>query len=241
MACSNDSDSGRGYRLNSVCTFVFALVKKPIPGRALPTTGAAKVVKQMPSASGNVHTFKDVPKPPEPMLRLTLRHKSTWKRFKSTVREFPQQYALRNIEAERQKILQEAYKRGSLSPDDVNVLNQSMREEITRVFDEFKKNLQETIKIEHGESAESALLKIGLVEEITQWLKDLMKWLNEELNAVLSKIKDKGPQWCIQQAECLFQKLYVAFAEHSHPEPQGVPETPEEGEDVVSRLCSLGM
>lgn len=239
MASSSESDSGK---LSAFCTFVFDVVKKPFRARALSAAGPAKIATQIPSSSGNVWAFKDVPKPPEPMLRLTLRHQSSWEKLKSATRQLPQQHALRQIEAKRQRILQEAYKSGSLSQDDVDFLNQSMKAEIDSVFDKFQKNLQETIKIEPGESAEIAREKIQLVKEITKWLESLMKWLTENLNAILSEVENKGPQWCIQQAERLFQELYDAFAERL-PEPaQGVLEAPEEGEDVVSRmlLSSLG-
>ena len=234
MATANGSSSDG--MINSFC----ALFRRNKDSKASEAAKSPeKTVQRVSSSSGNIWTFKDAPKQPAGLLKLTLKHKSHWEKFKSAIQELPRQHALRKIEAEKQKILQEAYKRGSLTPDNVDFFNKAMREEVEEVFGEFRKNLEVVIKIEPNETTQSAIVKVQLVRELTKWLEDLIQWLNEELTVILSKIEDNGPRWCIQQAETLFQKLYVLFTEYN-PEPAAEDANPhdqdqatEEGEDAL--------
>ena len=179
-------------------------------------TGTAKVVEKL---HGNLWTFKDAPKPPRVILKATLKQKSYWEMVKETIspRDITRKLLLRKIESQKQKVLEDAFKRGRLTQDDVDFLNKCMREETREVFEDFQKKIQELVRIEAGEDSRTAMAKIKILKATINWLEELIDWLHGKITAILSKVEVHGPDWCIQQAEELFQGLYAQF---SKPDPE---------------------
>ena len=198
--------------------------------------GPTKVVKNL---SRNLWTFKDAPKPSQEILRITLKQKSYWETFKETVspRGIARKFHLMKIESDKQKVLQDAYKRGQLTQTDVDFLNKCMSDEVREVFEEFRKKLEEIVKIEKGDTADVAMTKLKILEATIGWLEELIDWLHGKLTAILSKIDDMGPNWSIQRAEELFQELFDQFSK-SDPELEvgGVDGTEPEIEQGVEDL-----
>ena len=143
-------------------------------GATLQSGEAMTIVNEKASPGSNVWKLVPAPKPPQEVLKLTLK-RSYWETFVSTVRGLPRQLAVMKIKAEKMRILSEAYKRGSLSKDDADFLNAAMRHDVDAVFDQFEKELKKLLKIEPGELPQSAMVKIELVQQITVWLDNLVQ------------------------------------------------------------------
>ena len=94
-------------------------------GGATLQSGEAMTIEKA-SPGSNVWKLVPAPKPPQEVLKLTLK-RSCWETFVSTVRGLPRQLAVMKIKAEKMRILSEAYKGGSLSKDDADFLNAAMR------------------------------------------------------------------------------------------------------------------
>ena len=156
----------------------------------------------------NVHVLvQDMPKPPEGVLRITLKNPTWWERFKQSLNALSPSQALQALKNEREKILTKARKGQPLTPDEIDFLNQSMRREITKVFDDFKQRAQEAVKITEEDDPDTVYAKLEIAEQLILWLQALFSWMNKKIKEILSKVHEWGADRCIQEIRMVLRDM----------------------------------
>lgn len=154
------------------------------------------------------HLMRDMPKPPEGVLRITLKNPPTWwERFKQSLKTLSPSQVLEALKRERQKILTKAKRGQPLTPDEVDFLNQSMRKEITNVFDDFKQRAQEAVTVTEEDDPDTVLAKLEIAEQLVQWVEALFKWMNKQIEEIFSKVHECGAEHCIQEIRTVLRAM----------------------------------
>ena len=171
----------------------------------------------------NVHVLvQDMPKPPDGVLRITLKNPTWWEKFKQSLKALSPSQALQALKNEREKILTKARKGQPLTSDEVDFLNQSMRREITKVFDNFKQRAQEAVKITEEDDLDTVYAKLEIAEQLIQWLEALFRWMNKQIKEILSKVPEWGADRCIQEIRVLLRDMLsnITGEDHGHDDGQ---------------------
>ena len=112
--------------------------------------------------------------------------------------------------SEKTRILEVVEKRGKISEEEADFLNQATKNNLENILNRFKESFLEQIKLIPGENPEEVELKMSLHDQITQWLKNLFSWLKEKSKEIFSKLKE-AVEWCFKKVGELCEYLWSLF------------------------------
>lgn len=171
-----------------------------------------KELRQKPGTK--MFTFQDIPRRPQMVLRLTLKEKSYWEKFVDTVRSLPTaREFLASLQSEKNKILAKVKKGKSISQDEIDFLNKAMTEEIDGVFDNFKQQTKEVLRIEPEDDPQTIVFKVTLTQNLLKWLDALFEWMMKKIGDILAMVDQHGADWCVKKAKDLFDFMLSKMAE----------------------------
>lgn len=154
-------------------------------------------------------TLTDAPQPPK-MIKMTLRQKSLWESFKEKCKDLTPAKMMEVFNSEKDRIMKEVKKRGSITEEEREFLNKKLKERVTKILDEFKEKAMEQMEIQPNDTPEEIEFKLSFGEKLLRWLSDLFSWVIEKMKEIFRWIKEKL-QWCIEKAKELFEYLWSFF------------------------------
>ena len=150
-------------------------------------------------------SFQDAPQKPE-LLKLQDR-RSLWQRFSESVHDFTPEKLMSAISSERDRIMANVRSRGSITKEEAEVLNKTTEENIQKTLNDFLKKATKALEITPQDTSEEIELKMEFTEKLTNWLKDLFKWLLKKMQEIFEWVKEKI-EWCWKKTKELFDYLF---------------------------------
>ena len=154
-------------------------------------------------------TLTDAPQPPK-MIRMTLKQKSLWESFKEKCKDLTPAKMMEVFHSEKDRIMKEVKKRGSITEEERQFLNKGVRERVEKILNEFKEKAVEQMEIQQTDTPEEIEFKVSFGEQLLRWLSNLFNWVIEKMKEIFRWIKEKL-QWCIEKAKELFEYLWSFF------------------------------
>ena len=147
-------------------------------------------VDDAPQALASDPAPEDEAAPSPTVLQLTEQSKRTWIMFlkKCEERMSPAEL-LEYLRSEKARILK---KRGKITQEEVDFLNNATREGIEEVVDEIKKKLLKVTEVTREDTTEEVVVKVCFARQACQWLADLCRWLMDKIKIyIIDPIKEK--------------------------------------------------
>ena len=120
---------------------------------------------QATSRSRSDTMFDDAPvKPPILTLTLRSRKKTLWQQFQETIASLSPQEIMTQLTATRNAIKAKLEKGEKITDEDIEFLNKTMEEQVTKILDDFKERAIKTTKITSSDSSEEVKLKLEVQE-----------------------------------------------------------------------------
>ncbi len=101
-------------------------------------------------------------------------------------------------------------KRGYVTQEEANFLNQQTEDALEELLEKFKKQARQQLKIKPGDKPEEVKFKMEFSEQLLQWLTDLFNWLIQKVKQIYARISE-ALEWCWTQAKELFSYLFGLF------------------------------
>ena len=176
-----------------------------------PAGATRKEFRQKPGTK--TFTLKDMPQRPQMVLKLTLPQKSYWERFVDTVRSLAPREFLAALQGEKKKILAKVKRGEQISQGELDFLNKAMKEEIDGVFDNFKQQTKEVLRIEPQDDRQTIIFNVSLTQNLLKWLEALFEWMMQKIDEILAMVDKEGADWCIKKAKEMFDSMLSNMTE----------------------------
>lgn len=156
-------------------------------------------------------TFEDVPKKP-PILTITLsaKKKTLWQKFQEAIAHLSPDEIAENMTATRKRIKAKLDAGGTITEEEIELINKTNEEQITKLLDDYKERAIQTTKLQSTDTSEEMKLKIEVQESLLDWLGKLFSWVIEKISAIFQELKE-GVEWCFEKAKDLFKHLWSMF------------------------------
>lgn len=161
------------------------------------------------SSSSATITFDDAPPKPE-TLRLTLKEKSYWARFKETTAEFSPHKILEAFELDKRKVMEKVNAGQPLTQADRDILNRGTRKKLKKMLKKFEDHCLAETDIKEGDSPEQVKLKISFSDQLLDWLGKLFDWIVTKMREIFATIWE-GIENCAKKVKDFFEYLWSLF------------------------------
>ena len=152
----------------------------------------------MASGAGSTTStiFDDVPRQPD-ILRITLTAKKStmWTRFKKAMATLSPEELMKHLKETKDEIMMKLDGGEELTDEEIEFLNHSTEELLTKILDKFKKQALDTTKIERTDTTEEMKFKISVQTGLLDWLSKLFEWVVKKIKEIFAQIKEKI-DWC---------------------------------------------
>ena len=163
----------------------------------------------MAGSGSRTFTLTDAPPKPE-VLRIALREKSMWERFKETCQGLSPEKLMAAFDREKQRIMKKVKERGRITEEEAALLNKTTQENVTKILEEFKTKVLEEMEITTNDTPEEIEFKMSFADKLVQWLHDLFAWVVKKIKEIFSEIM-KAISWAWQMAKEFFDYLWSLF------------------------------
>ena len=154
-------------------------------------------------------TLTDAPLMPE-VLRMTLREKSMWERFKETCQGLSPEKLMAAFDTEKQRIMKNVKDRGHITEEEAELLNKMTEENIKKTLEEFKAKVLKEMEITTNDTPEQIEFKVSFADKLVQWLEDLLAWVVKKIKEIFSTMEeDIDRAW--EKAKEFFDYLWSLF------------------------------
>lgn len=133
-----------------------------------------------------------------------------WQKCCEAISSLSPAEVLEYINSMRSDIERKLEKGEEITDEDIEFLNKSMEEEMTKILDKFKKQALATTRIERTDTHEEMKLKIEIQKGLLDWLSELFDWVVQKIKEIFERIKD-AVEFCFQKAKELFEYLWSFF------------------------------
>ena len=154
-------------------------------------------------------TFDDAPPKPE-TLRLTLKEKSYWVRFRETTAEFSPHKILEAFEFDKRKVMEKVNAGQPLTEADRDVLNRGTRKKLKKMLKKFEDHCLAETEIKEGDTPDQVKLKISFSDQLLDWLGKLFDWIVAKMKEIFATISE-GIEYCAQKVKDFFEYLWSLF------------------------------
>ena len=105
-------------------------------------------------------------------------------------------------------------KRGEqISQGELDFLNKAMKEEIDGIFDKFKQQTKQVLRIEPQDDPQTIVFKVSLAQNLLKWLEALFEWMMEKIDDILAMVDKEGADWCVKKAKEMFDSMLSKMTE----------------------------
>ena len=167
--------------------------------------------RQSQGSGGSDTYFADAPaKPPILRMKLTSKKQTVWERFQAAISGLSPQAILEHVQSTRSEIEKKVAKGEYITDEEIEFLNRSMEEQLTKLLDKFKGQALATTKIERTDTTQEIKFKLEFQKGLLDWLSELFDWVIRKISEIFEKIKE-AVEWAFQKAKELFEYLWSFF------------------------------
>ena len=163
----------------------------------------------MAESGSREFSLTDAPSKPE-VLRMTLREKSMWGRFKETYQGLSPEKLMAAFDTEKQRIMKNVKERGHITEEEAALLNKTTEENVEKILQEFKAKALKEMKVTTKDTPEQIEFKMSFAEQLVQWLANLFEWVVKKITEIFSFIKE-AINWVWTKAKEFFSYLWSLF------------------------------
>ena len=144
--------------------------------------------------------------PPKPdILRMTLKDKSMWQRFREGFTPSKLMEAF-----DKQKLLDKVKSGHQLTQEECDFLNKNTRENVERVLEDFQQKALAQMEVKPTDSPDELQFKMSFAAQLIEWLSNLFSWVLDKMKEIFSKLQEDF-HWCVKKTKELFQYLLSLF------------------------------
>ena len=164
----------------------------------------------MAGSGSRTFTLTDAPPKPE-VVKMTLKEKSMWGRFKKTCQGLSPEKLMAAFDTEKQRITKNVKERGHITEEEAELLHKTTEENVKKTLKEFQEKALDEMKITTEDTPEQIDFKTSFADKLVEWLGDLLVWVAKKIKEIFSVIIKEAIDWAWKMAGEFFTFLWALF------------------------------